>query len=967
MARPFVLHATLAAFMGILILSSAAWAQQASGIAGVVRDESGAVLPGVTVEAASPALIERVRAAVTDGEGRFNIVDLRPGTYAVSFTLPGFKAFHREGVVLSAGFTATVNGDMQVGALEETVTVTGAAPLVDTRNVRQQLVLSGDLLDALPSGMKGQNTVITLTPGLTGMADPSGNYTTQVGGTFHGKGGTKVQFDGMAIQNLQGNGNTGYQINSGTVEEMTLQTSGISAESSADGIMINVIPKEGGNVFSGTFSGLWTDDSLESDNLTDELRGRGLTTVSKILKIYDASVTVGGPLKRDTLWFLGSAREWGSANQNAGVFWNKTQGSPFYTPDLSRPADRYQWYESLALRLTWQASQKNKVNLFADIQDGCICRSSTGIGLAPEAIQAYHFRPQALTQGTWSSPVTNRLLLDAGAAGVISHSPRFMAPGVTLDHISIVEQSTSLTYNAMPTYAFDGYTKRFSQRASASYVTGSHAFKTGVQVEEGTRYTYTATTGGDVNYRFNNAIPNQITQRATPFETLEHMKADLGAFVQDQWTVDRLTLNLGLRYDYFNAYVPAQEIAASRFVPKRSYPEVKGVPLWKDLSPRVGAAYDLLGTGRTALKVSLGKYVGKYGVDIAGLNNPVNTSVNSATRTWTDSNGNYVPDCDLTNRGTNGECGALSNQSFGSLNITTRYGDDAIRGWGARGYNWDMLTEVQHQFTSEMSVTAGYYRNWYGNFLVTDNLAIGAADHDTYCVTAPADSRLPGGGGYRVCGLYDLAPAKFGQVNNLVTPASDFGQQTQVSDFFNVSLNTRFASGMRVGGGVDTGRSVTDNCFVVDSPQQLLNCHVVTPFKGQTQIKLNGSYPLSGDFMVSAVYQNVSGPVITASYTATNAQIAPSLGRNLAGATTATVPLIVPGTQFEDRTTRLDLRLSKSLRLRGNMRLQGNFDLYNALNSSSILAITTAFGPRWRQPTQILDGRLMQFGGQLTF
>ncbi|MSO29784.1 MAG: TonB-dependent receptor [Acidobacteria bacterium] len=955
------------AALTVILLSSTAWAQQASGIAGVVRDGSAAVLPGVTVEAASPALIEKVRTAVTDGEGRYNIVDLRPGTYAVSFTLPGFKAFHREGVVLTGGFTATVNGAMEVGALEETVTVTGAAPLVDTRNVRQQVVLSGDLLDALPTSMKGQNTVITLTPGLTGMADPSGNYTTQVGGTFHGKGGTKVQIDGMSIQNLQGNGNTGYQINSGTVEEMTLQTGGISAESSADGIMINVVPKEGGNTFSGNIIGLWANDGLESDNLSDELRSRGLTTVSKILKVYDASVTVGGRVKRDKLWFLGSAREWGSANQNAGVFWNKTQGTPFYTPDLSRPAGRYQWYESFALRLTWQASQKHKVNFFTDIQDGCICRSSTGIGLAPEAIQAYHFRPQALTQATWSSPLTNRLLFEAGAAGVISHSPRFLAPGVSLDHISIAEQSTALTYNAMPTYAFDGYTKRFSQRFSTSYVTGSHTFKAGFQVEEGARYTYTATTGGDVNYRFNNGIPNQITQRATPFETLENMKADLGAFVQDQWTIDRLTLNLGLRYDYFNAYVPAQDIAATRFVPARSYPRVNGVPLWHDASPRIGAAYDLRGNGRTALKFSIGRYVGKLGVDLAGLNNPVNTSVNSVTRVWTDTNANFVPDCNLNNRAANGECGALADQNFGGLNITTRYADDAIHGWGARDYNWDMVAEAQHQLSNEVSLTTGYYRNWYGNFRVTDNLSITPANHDPYCITAPADTRLPGGGGYQVCGLYNLGPARFGLVDNLVTQASNFGKQKQVSDFFGVSLNTRFASGMRIGGGVDTGRSVNDTCFVVDSPQQLLNCRVVTPFAGQTQLKLNGSYPLPAGFVVAAVYQNVSGPVVTASYAATNAQIAPSLGRNLTGATTATVPLMVPGTQFEDRTTRLDLRLSKSVPLGRGLRLTGNLDIYNAFNSSSILAITTAFGPRWRQPTQILDGRLFQFSGQFTF
>ena len=959
-----------------IFLAHPALAQQTSSIAGVVRDVSGGVLPGVTVEAASPALIEKVRVATSDGEGRYNIVDLRPGTYAVTFTLPGFNTFRRDGITLTGGFTATVNADLQVGALEQTITVTGEAPLVDTQNVRQQTVLSNEMLEALPTSMKGQNTVITLTLGLTGVADVSGNYTTQVGGTFHGKTGTKVQVDGMSIQNLQGNGNTGYQINAGTIEEMTVQTSGISAESNADGIVINMIPREGGNLFSGTVSGLYTNDRFGSDNLNDDLRSRGLTTVSKILKIYDAQVTVGGPIKRDKLWFFTSQREWGSRNQDAGTFWNMTQGTPFYTPDLSRPSSRYQWYESHAVRLTWQASQNNKVNVFGDFQDACICRSSTGVGLAPEAIQSYHFRPQALFQGTWSSPVTNRLLLEAGYAAALSSSPRFLAPGVDMSHVSILEQSTNIRYNAMPTYDFDGHTKRYSQRFSASYVTGTHAFKTGIQIEEGVRMAQTGTTGGDLNYRFNNGVPNQITQYATPYTNRTKMNADLGIYAQDQWVLGQLTLNLGVRFDYFNGSVPASDTPAtpSGWIPRRTFDEVKDVPSWKDVNPRIGAAYDLFGDGRTALKASLGRYVAKTGVDIANANNPIQTSVNSVTRTWTDTNGNYVPDCALGNFGANGECGAVSDQNFGRVVTTTRWADDVIRGYSVRRYNWDMSSEIQHQLNEGMSLTAGYYRNWYGNFSVTDNLVVSPADYGTYCITAPSDTRLPGGGGYQVCGLADVSLAKFGLVDNEVTQSANFGEQRQVNNFFSVSLNTRFASGIRFGGGVDAGRSVTDNCFVVDSPQQLVNCKVVTPFKGQTQIKFNGSYPLPYDFIISGILQNISGPVITAAYAATNAEIAPSLGRSLAACgtrtpctSTATVPLIEPGTQFEDRTTRLDLRVTKMLSVSPRLRLQLNLDLYNALNSSDILSITTTFGPRWRQPTQILDPRIVQFSGQLLF
>jgi hypothetical protein len=344
------------------------------------------------------------------------------------------------------------------------------------------------------------------------------------------------------------------------------------------------------------------------------------------------------------------------------------------------------------------------------------------------------------------------------------------------------------------------------------------------------------------------------------------------------------------------------------------------------------------------------------------------------TRTWTDTNGNYVPDCALSDFAANGECGSISNTAFGQPVINTVYDDEVVRGFGRRPYNWDLLLEVQRQMAPGVSATAGYYRNWFGNFRVTDNLRVGPQDYSPYCVTAPEDARLPGGGGYQICGLADVSLARFGQVSNEVVPASRFGTQTQTNDFISLTINARLPSGVRLTGGLDTGRTVADSCFVVDSPQQLLHCRVVTPFGGQTQVKLNGSYPLPGRFVVSAVYQNLSGAPVTASYAASNTEVARSLGRNLAACgtrlpctSTATVPLVAPGTMYEDRITRLDLRLSKFLDLGSSVQLQANLDFYNVFNSSSILSVNTTYGSRWRQPTQIIDPRILQVSAQLNF
>ncbi|PYR41082.1 MAG: hypothetical protein DMF95_31890, partial [Acidobacteria bacterium] len=313
----------------------------------MVKDSSGGVLPGVTVEAASPALIEKVRTATSDGEGRYNIVDLQPGTYTIAFTLTGFSTFKRDGVTLTSGFTATVDAQMSVGALEESVTVSGASPLVDTQNVRKQLVATSDLLSALPTSSKQIYTLVTLTPGYTGVTDVGGQYLFEAG-AYHGKRGTKVSFNGMGVENSSGN--SSYQINAATVDEMVLQTSGISAEVNADGPVMNVVPKQGGNTFQTILSGLYSNHSMESDNLTGDLRARGLNAANKRVKIFDEAASLGGPIKKDKLWFFGAYRTWGMAKQYAGVFWNQTQDQALtppgatlrvvpWTPWVDRPTD----------------------------------------------------------------------------------------------------------------------------------------------------------------------------------------------------------------------------------------------------------------------------------------------------------------------------------------------------------------------------------------------------------------------------------------------------------------------------------------------------------------------------------------------------------------------------------------------------------------------------------------------------
>ena len=1017
-------------FLSGVLWAAAASAQQTSGIAGVVKDSSGGVLPGVTVEAASPALIEKVRTATSDGEGRYNIVDLQPGTYTIAFTLTGFSTFKRDGVTLTSGFTATVDAQMSVGALEESVTVSGASPLVDTQNVRKQLVATSDLLSALPTSSKQIYTLVTLTPGYTGVTDVGGQYLFEAG-AYHGKRGTKVSFNGMGVENSSGN--SSYQINAATVDEMVLQTSGISAEVNADGPVMNVVPKQGGNTFQTILSGLYSNHSMESDNLTGDLRARGLNAANKRVKIFDEAASLGGPIKKDTLWFFGAYRTWGMAKQYAGVFWNQTQDQALtppgatlrvvpWTPWVDRPTDvysgRWESYDSQSGRLTWQAAAKHKIDFFIDHQIGCNCGSTSAVGSqeAGGGTGQYKFEPNRFVQLTYNSPLTSRLLLEAAYGASISQWNQLWQPGVQPNVASVTDVGLGITYGASAAYrGRPDFTNRQTQRFSATYVTGAHTFKTGIQTEQLATDQFIFA-NANMSYTFRGGVPISLTQRTTPYLELDRGH-DLGIYAQDQWKLKRLTLTLGLRFDRFVGFDPAQNLPgspdsnfdrsyagvqtaptfANQWIGPHSFGQVDDIPNWKDLNPRLGGSYDLFGDGRTALKVSLGRYVAKTNVDVSQLLNPINTSVNAAARAWTDLNGNFVPDCDLGNFAQNGECGALNNQFFGKTNPNAISWADAVRrGWGVRDSNWDFSTEIQHELRRGLSLsggwdhnTAGYFRNTDSKNRVTDNVLVTSADFDPYCVTAPSDPRLPGSGGYQVCGMSDVKPAKFGQVQQVVQPTATFGKNTRYNDFITLGLDARLGHGTRLGGGFDTGRSVNDTCFAVDAPgyygfttfgaltfgpqiSTTINgksvCRIVTPFKGQTQVKLNGSLPLLAGFVVSGVYQDISGPPIEATWAALNSAIAPSLGRNLAGnATFANVPLIAPQTLFEGRIRRLDMRVTKIFQVTKRVKFQANLDAYNTLNSSAVQTIQTTFGPNWLSPTTILDPRILQLSGQLSF
>ena len=1007
----------------ILLLLPGGAAAQTGSIAGQVADETGGVLPGVTVEAASPALIEGARTAVTGGSGLYTLEALRPGTYTVTFTLPGFSTFVREGIEITTGFTANIDATMSVGAVEETVTVSGASPVIDVQNVQHQENISRETLDTLPTGRTYSGyaalTVGAQTDVLGGGQDVGGS----VGDTWgtiiiHGSStyDGEVNWDGMSVTaSVTAGGGTGKLIfaNQAAVQEVVMATGGMDAETGFGAISLNYIPKEGGNTFSYYAAVNGTNDNLQWSNFGDDLAARGLNEqqVQGLKKTWDFGGGIGGPLARDRLWFYTAHRWWGTQPYTSLSFPNLaprlSYGAADYQPDFDDPVVQDNHTRSNNLRLTWQASTRHKVTASYDNQAHCLCQFWAVFGVVDYlASMDYEYDNITNAQATWTFPASNRLLFEAGVSytrpsGSPAQQPEGLPTdiGVRLFRPSFINLNAQVFSPSTPAlYGTNNNFPNLSTKASMSYVTGSHNFKVGMttrHLEENHPLSYIL---NDVSYDFLAAgVPLAINQFGTPRRSFQNANI-LGLYAQDQWTIERLTFNLGLRYDHLNGYVPAQSHPESRFVPGFSIDRIDNLPDYHDLNARLGAAYDLFGDGRTALKWNLGRYVNAVGTNLAQVNNPMESIILSSSRLWSDANGDLHPDCDLDNFAANGECGAIVNPEFGKPIPTTRAREDVSTGWNNRRANWQHSVAIQHELVEGFSMEVAWFRRSNLNFQLIDNLAIGPEHFSEYSIVAPVDPNLGPISGQTLSGLYTITPegAALG-TDNLIVPADEYGDTSEVFNGIDITLNGRFGNGITLGGGVATGAVEINECFVVDDPTQMRSgyCNYSPSWGDGTQIKANGTLPLPYGIDLSFVFQALPGVQRRSNYRAganpaERAAIEAQIGHPMVTAFEE-IPLFPSGigfyedqpssslpylgftfldnsTQFEPQLYQLDLRLTKALPVGGG-RVRLDFDIFNVFNENAVTRILDdySFGGTYPRPTAVMNGRLVKFGATLDF
>ena len=939
----------VAALAALALAPALAHAQATSQFTGVVTDNTGGILPGVTVEASSPALIEGSRVGFTDGTGRYLLVDLRPGTYTMTFTLPGFSTVLVENQELPAGFSATVDAVLSVGALEETVTVSGEAPVVDVQSISQAEVLDREVLDAIPTGRNLQSTA-QLIPGVK-MNRPEVGLTTAAQQTYmsvHGMSNrqTTVTVDGQLVMSSGGDGAVQNYNNQLAVSEMVYETSGISAETQTGGVRISMIPQEGGNTHSGQNYFGFTESTLQADNLHQRLQDRGLTSTESVDYVYDLNVAHGGPLIRDKLWFYGSGRRFSINVPVTDSFYkNETGTAPRYMqaekyPDGTaglRPGVNDDRITSGLLRLTWQMSQNNKFSAYLDRiikQRFHDYDARVDVGTASR----HHGSPiYYVGAAKWTSTISSRLLLEVGystnvenwsnvdqeadvpngpglglrGGGVGPHTQLFDTswpscvatpcyPGVdgypSLGSAALMAQlpgsgvdgggihpfyANTLRRDTVNNFADryhwgnrNAYVERFNTNSSLSYVTGSHNLKIGIMNSWGP-FRLIEQENGALRQRYRDAIPFQIGRTNHPIDySLGYQ--DIAMYVQDTWTIDRLTLNLGLRWETVNGTVdPTNRLLHTRWTVPATLPGKQNIPDWTDIAPRIGLAYDLFGDASTALKFSWGRYNASVTHSLADRLHTGKAQRQSLA--WFDCAMITVRHGSASNRcATMAELETISPGlgavAYGNSGLTDwgdarvagsvpghgTNGDDYVQDWEVglassdfgqgtstpildpNGLDrpWVGLTNIgiERELWPGLSASFNYYRRDSYGALIEVNRALSVADFTQFQLANPcASNPTPGPGGFgcttnnasipATLPVYVLKPEAQGRPRERVYTNTDADTgYSETYNGFESGFNARLPNGTTLFGAYTFERNIITRCDSPDNPNRWLFC-----------------------------------------------------------------------------------------------------------------------------------------------
>lgn len=922
---------TLAATLGILLAPGLPAAAQTTGsIVGTVTDETGAVLPGTTVTLSGPALIGGPQVQTADVAGAYRFDRLPPGTYNLRFELSGFKVVEREGIRVSAAFTADVPVRLAVGQVAERVTVTGESPVVDTKSNVQQTVMGQEILERVPTG-RDVWSLAKIIPGVAvGTYDVGGTQGMQQSDiSAHGSRTDDKTFaiDGLSVNWPGGGGGaTMVYYDQGMFEEINYLTSAIPAEVAIGGVFMNMVTKAGGNSWRGDVRYYYANDDMQADNFESLRQELGFPVGNPVTVQYDLNATAAGPIVRDRLWFFGSYRRWKVDKKLLSVF----------NPDGSNAIDD-NLISNWSGKLTAQFTANHRVGVVYNYnQKNRYHRRDTPPNFVEDKASYIQEQPGWTGQAKYTGVLKGSSVYESTIGAVAGTFPLRYQKDVGPNDLRREDTTLDVASGAAqrnyenPNYRFQ-FDNTFSHTRSG--LGGSHTLKAGVQF---TRQFFREINrmNGDVRLIYNSGAPIRIVAFNTPVIATSYVH-QLGIFAQDGWSIgSRLTLNLGMRWDRATGWIPGQTSPAGRWVGERTLPRKdvydQSLVVW-----RAGIVYDVSGNGGTALKGNYSRYGHQVGIGLVTSVHPFTLS--SANIAWTDRNRNDFPEPN--------ELGAFEGFTGGA---TTRYLDAKGPDWG---YSDEITAGVEHQIVRDLRIGAMYYHRTNRGNVGARNVAV---PPDAY---APLEVVNPLGG---TATVYNLDRAYLGRQDsvrqNIDLLDTDY-------DGIEITAVKRFTNRWQLLLGYTLGRNKGGIAFgEFNDPNNLELQQGIVGNDATHQLKLSGTYLLPRvEVAISSSLVRSTGYPRQFTYQITRAQV-PTLTRSA-----QTIRVNERGDERLPAVTLLDLRFSRPIRLPGGRLFEPQVDLFNATNADTIARIVDAVGPRLGFPTEILAPRILRVGFSLSF
>lgn len=915
-------------------LGGTAHAQMSTGaIAGTVSDNSGGVLPGVTVSLTGARLIGGAQTVVTDATGMYRFDRLPPGSYGIKFEIAGFRAIDRRAINVDAAFTARVNVQMSLGELSQTIIVRGESPTVDTTSTLQQTVMNQDVLERVPSG-RDPWSLAKLVPGVqVAKFDVGGTQSIQQSNmSVHGSttGDVVYAIDGLNTNWPGGAGGaTSSYYDQGMFEQINFATSAIPAEQAVGGVFINMVTKQGGNRLEGAFSTFYANDDLQSENFDDPALLRfGFNSGNPVSKLLDVGLNVGGPIVADRLWWFFSHRTFTLDRVTLGA----------KNPDGTAALDDNQ-QRTESGKISWQVTRSHKLDYLLSLNyNDRNHRRDPPLTLVEDAASTRAHALHTTTGPRYTAVLGRNTVFESALMRRFGTGTFGYQPGTQPTDIRIEDPVRSTASVAAP-----GHQRRPNARTQFNNTlsftiperVGSHAFKTGVQFARQSFITEDRH-NGDLDIIFNDGIPNSVRIFNTPTEARSYTN-QLGFFLQDDWRMGRLTLNVGGRIDFVDGWNGAVDVPAGRFVGERHFDRTdvlsQRIGVW-----RTGLVFDLRGNGRTALKFNYSRYGNQVAIDRM---TSVSPSVNaSGTRAWTDVNGDRVPQ--------DAELGPFS----GFTASTARYAQPGGPDWP---YADEMTVGAEQQFGSDMRLGVMYYRRTNAKQVGRRNMAVPTSAYTPHTATVPGPPTGPGG----TVTFYNLDRAFFGLQDNVLDnePLLDTEYNgIEITGSKRLSNRWQMTGGATIGkmfGGLNTGE--------LNDPNNLINQRGVVGANATYSIKISGSYLLPGSVNFSGSFMRTMGFPYQSTFNVTRTQF-PALTR-----AAQRILLSEAGEERYPDVTLLDLRLSRSFQIAGRWTIEPLLEVFNLANASTIVTLTNIVGSNYLRPTEILGPRLWRLGARLQF